>query len=49
LDKAEREHVKRVAVIQAEVEALEKKSQVEDRRWDEEREKLKATLRSARG
>ena len=49
LDKAEREHTKRTAGIQAEAEALEKSAQAEDARWDEEREGLKAVLRRARG
>jgi hypothetical protein len=49
LDKAEREHANRVAVIQAEVEALEKRSQTEDARWDKEKERLDAALRRARG
>jgi hypothetical protein len=49
LDKAEREHAKRTAGIQAEAEALEKRAQAEDARWDEEREGLKAALRRARG
>ncbi|MBB4395106.1 flagellar motility protein MotE (MotC chaperone) [Bradyrhizobium sp. ERR14] len=48
LDKAEREHAKRAAAIQAEVEALEKRSQAEDARWGEEREALKAALQRAR-
>jgi hypothetical protein len=42
LDKAEREHAERV-------EALEKRSQAEDARWDKEKERLKAALRRARG
>jgi hypothetical protein len=49
LDKAEREYEQRVATIQAEMEALEKKSQTEDARWDKEREQLEAALRRARG
>ncbi|WP_375778583.1 cell envelope biogenesis protein TolA [Bradyrhizobium sp. ma5] len=49
LDKAEQEHAKRAATIQAEVEALEKRSQAEQARWDRERERLEATLRRARG
>ncbi|MFK4719722.1 flagellar biosynthesis GTPase FlhF [Bradyrhizobium niftali] len=48
LDKAEQEHAKRAATIQAEVEALEKKSQTEDARWDKEKERLEAALRRAR-
>jgi hypothetical protein len=49
LDKAEREHAERVASIQAEVEALEKRSQAEDARWYKEKERLEAALRRARG
>ena len=47
LDKAEREHAKRAAAIQAEVDALEKRSQAEEARWDKEKERLEAVLRSA--
>lgn len=47
LDKAEQEHAKRAAAIQAEVEALAKRSQAEDARWDKERDALKAALRRA--
>jgi hypothetical protein len=49
LDKAEQEHARRAAVIQAEVEALEKRSQAEKARWDKEKERLEAVLRRARG
>jgi hypothetical protein len=49
LDKAEQEHAKRAAAIQAEVEALEKKLQTEEARWDKEKERLEAALRRARG
>jgi hypothetical protein len=49
LDKAEQEHTNRAAAIQAEVETLAKRSQVEDARWDQEKERLKAALRRARG
>lgn len=49
LDKAAQEHVKRAAVIEAEVEALEKRSQAEKACWDKEKERLEATLRRARG
>lgn len=48
LDRAEGEHAKRAAAIRAEVEALEKRSQAEDARWDKESERLKAALRRAR-
>ena len=47
LDKAEQEHAKRAAVIQAEVEALEKRSQAEKARWDKEKERLETALRRA--
>ena len=49
LDKAEQNHAKRSAAIQAEVEALQKRSQTEEARWDKEKERLKAALRRARG
>jgi hypothetical protein len=49
LDKAEQEHAKRAAAIQAEVEALEKRSHAEKARWDKEKERLEAALRRARG
>lgn len=49
LEKAEQEHAKRAATIQAEVEALEKRSQTEQARWDKEKERLEAALRRARG
>jgi hypothetical protein len=49
LDKAEQNHAKRSAAIQAEVEALEKRSQTEEARWDKEKERLQAALRRARG
>jgi hypothetical protein len=49
LDKAEQMHAKRGAAIQAEVEALEKRSQAEETRWDKEKERLEAVLRRARG
>jgi hypothetical protein len=49
LDKAEEEHAKRAAAIQAQIEALEKRSQVEKARWDREKERLEAALRRARG
>jgi hypothetical protein len=48
LDAAEEEHAKNAAAIQAEVEALEQRSQAEDARWDKVRERLKAALRRAR-
>ena len=49
LNKAEQEHAKRAAVIQAEVEALEQRSHAEKARWDKEKERLEAALRRARG
>jgi hypothetical protein len=48
LDKAEQEHAKRAAAIQAEVETLEKRLQAEKARWDKEKERLEAVLRCAR-
>ena len=49
LDKAEQEHAKRAAAIQAEVEALEKRSQAEENRWDKEKARLEAAMRRAGG
>jgi hypothetical protein len=49
LDKAEQEHAKRAAVIQAASEALDKRSQAEKARWEKEKERLEASLRRARG
>ncbi|MBR1272763.1 cell envelope biogenesis protein TolA [Bradyrhizobium sp. AUGA SZCCT0222] len=49
LEKAEQEHAKRAAIIQTELEALEKRSRAEEARWDKEKERLEATLRRARG
>ncbi len=49
LDKAEQEHAKRAAAIQAEVEALEKRSQTEEARWGKEKERLENALRRAWG
>ena len=48
LHKGEQEHAKRAAAIQAEVEALEKKSQAEKARWDKQKWRLEASLRRAR-
>jgi type IV secretory pathway VirB10-like protein len=49
LDKAEQEHAKGAAAIQAEVEALEKRSQTEEARWNKEKERLETALLRARG
>jgi hypothetical protein len=49
LDKAKREHETRAAAFQAQVKALEKRSQAEDAKWDKKRERLEAALRRARG
>jgi hypothetical protein len=49
LDAAEREHANRAAALQAEAEALEKRSQAENDRWEKEKERLQAALRRARG
>jgi hypothetical protein len=40
---------KLAAAIQSEVEALEKRSQTEEARWDKEKERLETALRRARG
>jgi hypothetical protein len=47
-DKAQGEHAKRAAAIQAELEALEMKSRAEDTRWGKEKNRLEAALRRAR-
>ena len=47
-DKAQQEHARKAAVIQAEVEALEKRARAEDDRWQKERTRLEAALRRAR-
>ena len=44
-----RDHVKKAAAIQAEVETLEKRLRTEDARWEKEKERLEAALRRARG
>ena len=49
LNKAEQEHAKRTATIRTEVEALEKRSQAEEARWGNEKGRLEAALRRARG
>jgi colicin import membrane protein len=49
LDKAEREHAKRASAIQAEAEAVDKRSRAEDDRWGKERERLQEALQRARG
>jgi hypothetical protein len=49
LETAEREHTKKAAAIQVEVEALEKKSRAEDAQWDKEKGRLEAALRRAQG
>jgi hypothetical protein len=48
LDGAEREHAKTAAAVQDEMEALEKRSQAENARWDKEKGRLEAALRRAR-
>ena len=48
LDKAEQEHAKLAAAIQAEVEALAKRSQAVEARWDKEMKRLEAALQRAR-
>jgi hypothetical protein len=47
LEEAERQHEKRAAIIDAERDALEEKSQAEDARWEKERSKLETALRRA--
>jgi len=48
LDKAGQEHAMRAAAIQAEVEALAKRSQAEEVRWNKEKARLETALRRAR-
>jgi colicin import membrane protein len=48
LDQAEAQHAKRAAVIQAQAEAIEKRSQAEDASWVDEKERLQTALRRAR-
>lgn len=48
LDAAEREHVEKAAVIDAEREAVEKKSQSEEARWEKQRDRLRAVIKRAR-
>jgi hypothetical protein len=47
LDEAQRKHTDRASAFRAEAEALDKKSQAEDARWEKERERLAAALRRA--
>ena len=49
LETAEREHEKRAAAIQVELEAIEKKSQAENTRWHQEKRRLETALKQARG
>jgi hypothetical protein len=49
LDVARRKHEKNASDIQAELEALEERSQAEEARWDKEKGRLDAALRRARG
>jgi hypothetical protein len=49
LDKAEREHADTAGAIQAEADAIEKRTQAENARWIKEKERLDAALRRARG
>jgi hypothetical protein len=49
LERAERDHEKKMADIQAEADALEKRSKAEEDRWRKMRERLQAALRSAHG
>ena len=48
LDKAEREHTSRVAALQEQIDTLEKRLRSETLRWQDESQKLKATLREAK-
>jgi colicin import membrane protein len=48
LDKAQRQHEERAETLEAERAAVEKGIEVEDNRWEKDREKLMAALRRAR-
>ncbi|WLA69371.1 cell envelope biogenesis protein TolA [Bradyrhizobium diazoefficiens] len=48
LDAAERQHADKAESIRSGIEALEKQAQVEEDRWEKERERLRAALRKAR-
>jgi hypothetical protein len=48
-EKAKGGHAERVKLIQSGMEALEKRSQVENVRWNKEKEQFEAVLRRARG
>lgn len=48
LDRAQQEHEERASILEAERAAIEKRVQVEDARWESEKEKLKDALRRAR-
>ena len=49
MDAARREHEKNASDIQAQLEALEERSQAEEARWEKEKARLEAALRQARG
>jgi hypothetical protein len=49
LDAAGREHEKNASDVQAQLEALEERSQAEEVRWEKEKARLEAALRRARG
>jgi hypothetical protein len=49
LDAARREHEKNASDTQAQLDALEERSQAEETRWEKERGRLEAALRLARG
>ena len=49
LDAARRKHEERTAEVQAQIESLEEKIRAEATRWDKEKSKLEAALRSAHG
>jgi hypothetical protein len=48
LDQAGREHAEKAASLQVEIEAIEKRLQAEEVRWEKETERLQAALRRAR-
>jgi hypothetical protein len=48
LEKAEREHERRAAIVDAERASLEERSHRENQRWETERKKLEGVLRRVR-
>ena len=49
LDRARQEHNRRSGALEAEREAIQKRVEAEDARWESEKERLTKALRRARG